>query len=297
MTENFATDSRFPALNRLNFSGLCCEELEVLLLEATGNGLKSSAATSLLHKHAFFELHIALKGGILYEFEDKTVTVKENEFLIVCPEIKHRICSAEKEFSRISLSFNLTENSPLYENLMKMGHFYSKLSPLASSSIDFILDEAVRNNEYSKKICVNRLYEILCILLGGNKPPSEVKRSAPNNHIEMAKKYIDDNPQHFFNCEDVSEYCNLSTKQLGRIFNSHENVSLLQYIHRQKINQAKKMLEQSDAPISEISSSLGFNNEIYFNSFFKRLTGTTPGKFKKGLNKLNIQEEQKYEGL
>lgn len=288
MRESFMTDSRFSALNRLNFSGMRCEELEVLLFEATGNGLKGSAATSLLHKHAFFELHIAIKGSILYEFEDKTVTVKENEFLIVSPEIKHRICSAEKEFSRLSLSFNLKENSPLCENLMKLGHFYSKLPPTVSSSIDFILDEAVRNNEYTKKICVNRLYEILCILLGGNKPSAEIKRSAPNNHIEMAKKYIDDNPQHFFNCEDISEYCNLSTKQLNRIFKLYENISLLQYIHRQKINQAKRAIEESRTPISEIAASLGFNNEIYFNSFFKRLTGTTPGKFKKELNKLNI---------
>ncbi|MBR3942652.1 MAG: helix-turn-helix transcriptional regulator [Clostridia bacterium] len=54
----------------------------------------------------------------------------------------------------------------------------------------------------------------------------------------------------------------------------------LQYI---RIEHAKWMLLQDTLSVKEIASAVGYENEYYFIRKFKEQTGTTPGKYKKGL--------------
>lgn len=45
--------------------------------------------------------------------------------------------------------------------------------------------------------------------------------------------------------------------------------------------EAKALLQHTDWSVSEIAYALGFSYPAYFNNFFKRLTGNTPGSFRK----------------
>jgi LacI family transcriptional regulator len=47
-----------------------------------------------------------------------------------------------------------------------------------------------------------------------------------------------------------------------------------------RVERAKVMLAQSDAPIAAVASDCGFNRADQFFSIFKKLTGTTPGRYR-----------------
>ena len=57
-------------------------------------------------------------------------------------------------------------------------------------------------------------------------------------------------------------------------------MTMLKYIHKTKIEQAQYYLENTNISLEEISASLGFANEYYFNSFFKRYIGVAPGAYR-----------------
>ena len=61
-----------------------------------------------------------------------------------------------------------------------------------------------------------------------------------DKRVIKAKMLIEDNTDIFFTCEELSGYCRISAKQLGRLFKKYEGIGLLEYIHRQKTEAAKE---------------------------------------------------------
>ncbi|SHG53558.1 AraC-type DNA-binding protein [Kaistia soli DSM 19436] len=54
----------------------------------------------------------------------------------------------------------------------------------------------------------------------------------------------------------------------------------LALIHVRLLEEAQSRLEQTDLSVEQIGYSLGFRDPSYFNRFFKRLTGVTPGAYR-----------------
>lgn len=54
------------------------------------------------------------------------------------------------------------------------------------------------------------------------------------------------------------------------------------YLLQQRIEAAKQLLRRTGGSISEIGLDLGFADQCHFTRTFRRLTGTTPQRFKLG---------------
>jgi AraC family transcriptional regulator len=55
------------------------------------------------------------------------------------------------------------------------------------------------------------------------------------------------------------------------------------YIAERRIERAKKMLEETELPISEIALRSGFSSQSHFTTAFRRLAGATPKAFRTAL--------------
>ena len=100
-----------------------------------------------------------------------------------------------------------------------------------------------------------------------------------DDRVLKAKLLMQDNPDIFFTCEELARYCRVSTKQLGRLFRKYEGKGLLEYIHAQKNDTAKRMLLETDLPQKVIAKRLGFSDYRYYAHFFSRMTGMTPSEY------------------
>lgn len=70
----------------------------------------------------------------------------------------------------------------------------------------------------------------------------------------------------------------LSLVQLNRLFRQQLKLTPRQYWERRRVEFARLRLETGDAPLKEIAFALGFSDTPHFNVWFKRHTGTTPGR-------------------
>ena len=57
----------------------------------------------------------------------------------------------------------------------------------------------------------------------------------------------------------------------------------LKLIHDRLIEEARSRLENTEFPVEQIAFGLGFRDPGYFNRFFKRLTGVSPGAFRQAV--------------
>ena len=75
----------------------------------------------------------------------------------------------------------------------------------------------------------------------------------------------------------------LTPNHLGATIREATGTTVMQWIHRYIIQQAKLQLKYSNKPIWQIAESLNFPNPSFFSKFFKRETCMTPGEYRKGM--------------
>jgi len=55
----------------------------------------------------------------------------------------------------------------------------------------------------------------------------------------------------------------------------------MQLIHQARVTHAQKLLPTTSQSCTDIAYEVGFNDQSYFIKHFKRLTGTTPMRFRR----------------
>ncbi|MEH7222653.1 helix-turn-helix domain-containing protein [Bacillus sp. JJ1566] len=70
---------------------------------------------------------------------------------------------------------------------------------------------------------------------------------------------------------------------LSSIFRKEMNISFSEYLSMYRINMAKKWLIETDISVKDISDKLNFNNSQNFIRSFKKIEGTTPGKYRESV--------------
>lgn len=98
--------------------------------------------------------------------------------------------------------------------------------------------------------------------------------------IQSVKIYISKNLSEKTDWVEVSRQHGVSYSKLRKEFKAYVDMSPGQYQLQLRINQAKLMLSQTMEPIKFIATSLGFQNEYYFNTIFKKKTGMAPGTYR-----------------
>ena len=73
----------------------------------------------------------------------------------------------------------------------------------------------------------------------------------------------------------------VSVPRLNRVCLEFSNRTVTQLVHDRVILEARRQLIYTSAPVEWIAFELGFTDPGYFNRFFKRVTGFTPGVFRK----------------
>jgi len=76
-------------------------------------------------------------------------------------------------------------------------------------------------------------------------------------------------------------FSGLAERTLKRRFKRATGTSLIERIQCLRIEEAKRRLEMGNEPVEDISLAVGYENTSFFSRLFKRLTGATPGTYRR----------------
>ena len=72
-----------------------------------------------------------------------------------------------------------------------------------------------------------------------------------------------------------------SGAQFKRRFKSATGHAPIDYVQRLRVEEAKRRLERTQAPVDEISWNVGYEDPAFFRRLFKRITGVTAGAYRR----------------
>lgn len=78
----------------------------------------------------------------------------------------------------------------------------------------------------------------------------------------------------------LAQELGVSEAQISKIINLFFNRSFPQLLNEKRVEDAKRLLQQTDAPVRIIAAEVGFNSISSFNRIFRDMTGLTPSVFR-----------------
>lgn len=92
--------------------------------------------------------------------------------------------------------------------------------------------------------------------------------------------YIHEHIQEDISLKDIVVSCNVSQGYISRIFKHKLNMTIMQYIHKKKINIAKEYILGTEKSGSYIANILGYSDVSYFCKIFKKHEHKTISKYR-----------------
>jgi len=217
------------------------------------------------------------------KFQDSIALIRASNCLM-----SERKTNKDKPYKALLIFFDnslLTDIKIKYENELNINNVrHSQVNVIENDEFLTIYRKhivqilSLNDNILTQRVKELKLEELLLYLL----------RRYPNELYSFLKPQIDENIVHFksviehnrvknLTIDELAFLCNMSVSTFKRHFNKYYNSSPQKWFFLQRMNYAKKMIEQGKRP-SEIYRNAGYTSLSNFIKAYKKHFGNTPKK-------------------
>lgn len=115
----------------------------------------------------------------------------------------------------------------------------------------------------------------------GQNAPEAPSDDPADDYFQRAQWYIQANLDHGVGVADVARFVGLCRSQLFRVFRAAAGCSPRQWIAQCRLSRAQSLLSDSHLSLEEIARSCGYAGAAQLGQSFRRLTGQSPGAFRR----------------
>lgn len=113
-----------------------------------------------------------------------------------------------------------------------------------------------------------------------DRQPKDRAISAHDSKIKKALRYIDTHFSEDLKLEEVAAHVYLSPYYFSKLFKKNQGIGFNTYLNRQRMSNARQMLQHSDWSIANIARQVGFSQTSYFCKVFRQTYQLTPQMYR-----------------
>jgi YesN/AraC family two-component response regulator len=102
-----------------------------------------------------------------------------------------------------------------------------------------------------------------------------------STHKARISRFIHQNVHSKPKLADLALEISLSPSRASHLVKELFGKSFTELVMEERVRRAKTLLLSTDDSLGEIAANIGIPDEYHFNKFFKKNTGTPPGRFRK----------------
>ena len=151
---------------------------------------------------------------------------------------------------------------------------------------DSISDSSLITDDLTSQLYIKSSLLYILATLSAHRlfVPTEKGFNKSVESVKTALTYIKDNYHDKIYISDLAGQVNLNEQYFCRLFKKAIGRSPVEYINEYRVKQAKRLLEKTDLPVTEVCLECGYNNLGNFLREFRKYTGTTPLQYRKHLD-------------
>ena len=241
-------------------------------------------------RHPFYELVYVTEGTVGITAGEEVYTLTSGQILLHSPDEFHRIWSEFESAPRVrNLSFYAAA-VPIYGNRILQLSEEENIELL--SICDTVRQGLVSNDRAILNEQRLRL-EMFLLRMTKNEGKVTMHPSLPSAlryaeivntlHVHMREQ---------LSANEIAALCNISLSALKKIFTRYAGMGVSRYFTEMKMRYAAEQL-QAGMRVGEVAAALGYFDQNYFSTVFRRVMGAPPGTFRINEKKNDSQIERK----
>jgi len=158
---------------------------------------------------------------------------------------------------------------PIIQNFKQLGEVLQKI------------ENELFINELGFKTRINHLLDELLIITARQLSKQDNQRRDFPQSFQKLDQILRENLAHPWTVEEMAVIMGLGTTAFTEKVKSYSGFSPLNYLINLRISEAIRMLKSSTISLTDIALDTGFYSSQHFSTTFKKLTGYTPGHFRR----------------
>ena len=256
---------------------------------------------NLADKHDSWELIYVNSGTIISSTDKRNAELTQGQIVFNRPKSYHNtVCNGKTGAVIFSMIFDCAE-----KEIEAFDEMMITVPTEAMQILKKLIDEC--NKTYNISIyplskrpdapfggeqIIKNYLEVFLLLLTREKNESlyhydKKSKNLPelrkNSLSEEICEYLHDHLYEKVTLDMLSEHFHFGKVYLCDVFKKNIGITIISYHTDLKINEAKRLLRESEATVTEIADRLGFESQSYFTRCFKKRTGYPPQVFRKAL--------------
>lgn len=257
------------------------------------------------HKHEFIEIVYIVSGSAIHETPTSSYRVSKGDVVVINYDTVHAFYAQESEesfqcydlmFTLDFFDYSLVQANDFME-LFSSFFFYSLFPEEKAIGPDIhlsgnpfhefgnlfnkiYLEYIGREKGSLELIRVYTMELLIKILRELDRKKTRWISGRQKAVVEQTISFLRDNYRMHITLEEVGMHIFLNKDYLNRIFREEVGIPINTYLQKLRVEEACKLLADTDMSTTEISETCGFRNTKCFYSQFNRLMDMTPGQYR-----------------
>ncbi|MCA0754749.1 AraC family transcriptional regulator [Paenibacillus sp. N4] len=275
----------------------------IQLFRNRANSKKPNDCVLYLHWHEHFEIIVVRKGSALLHIDSKPYTVNPGDVVLIPGGSLHvGYALREEDIHYDCVVFNasfFTEwvhdpehakyVAPYLEGSLRFPVVPAERCEAARESfplLDEVIAELAAKQPAYHLVVKSKLYALFALLSRTfADQQNDAKASEPyfanRDRFKRLIRNIENNFNEKITVESAAREVNLNPFHFCKLFKKLTGRTFVEYVNVCRVNEAERLLRESNDSVGEIAARVGCDNANYFTKLYKQYKGMTPSEVRK----------------
>ena len=166
------------------------------------------------------------------------------------------------------------------EQLKRFYHNFMQLVSYIAENLKISVSQIFEDTEWLEKslksyTSITNMQNLIQFVIQYFNDLTNMKQE-PELHVDAIIQYIQNNLENDIRRSDIAKSVYLNPNYVSRLFKSVMNISLKEYIIKEKMKLARTLLKGTSLPINVVAAKVGYTNFSHFSQTYKTVFGCSP---------------------
>ena len=269
-----------------------------------------------MNRHRYFEVLYLCSGSANCHIQDRLLPFNEGDLAIIGSTLYHRIeCQSSTPVTIAALFFEpdlircdgASDSAEYLAPFLLQDEDFPHIVPADTGVPRQVLDLMLRvrselpASSARGKLALKTYMKMLLMQLvnqyASYAGTAETYQRQQQNleRLRPLFRYLGENCGNQVQVREASRICGMSESHFMSLFKRVTGLSFVTYLNHFRIERAQALLEKTEESMADISQQVGFCDQSYFGTVFRRIVGMTPAIYRRRIrNDTLVHQQQPY---